>query len=285
VGLSNPRLFQKYLAKIVRRSRPPIESAYQTDWSAERVYWRNRFAQTLHTNYGLKMNPLEDDDDAVPSLELVDAIQDEHKAQKDVFIATGFRTVHTHLAELRDHGFDPLRFQRILEMGVGLGRLIRHYLPFPAELHGCDVTESVLAFVVQTLASKITTIRNSFDPPLPYDDETFDFVYANSVFTHIRLSETPAWIEELHRVVVPNGCVIVSVFNPDVHLTHLSPRDFDRLVVSEGSYEWGRDDTVREKYTFMNNELLFETWGRHFEVLELHRNFKELDNLVLRRPS
>jgi hypothetical protein len=36
------------------------------------------------------------------------------------------------LESLDAHGFDPRRFQRVLDFGVGLTRLIRHYYPFEA---------------------------------------------------------------------------------------------------------------------------------------------------------
>ena len=83
--------------------------------------------------------------------------------------------------------------------------------------------------------------------------------------------------------MAPGGCAIISVFNPDIHLTHLAPREFDRTVEQAGCLEWGRDDTVREKYIAMSSRMLMETWGARFEVLELRRNFKEQDHLVLRK--
>ena len=277
------KIIRKALAVLAHTSSTPANDVGRTDWAEERAYWKSRLTQTLQETYGLEMHPIQGDDSTAPTMKLVSQIQDPQKANADVFFATGLRTVHTHLLELRDHGFDPRDFGRIMEMGVGLGRLIRHYFPFSAELFGCDVTDSVLGFVETSLGHRVSIVRNGSRPPLPFKNDGFDFVYANSVFTHIRFGETPAWIEEIHRVVRPGGCVIVSLFNPDVHLTHLAPRDLDRQVSRNGYIEWGRDETVLENFVFLNADTLFDLWGRHFQVLELRQNFKEQDHLILKK--
>ncbi len=279
------RILSKTLTRFGISSAKSDKPDFSAYWAEERAYWSGRFTQTLKDFYDLDVHPIQVDDSRVPSLDLVTQIQDDQKAEIDVYFATGLRTALTHLHELRDHGLDPRQFGRILEMGVGLGRLIRHYFPFKAELFGCDVTPSVLDFVQRSLGDRVRTIRNDTHPPLPFNNESFDFVFANSVFTHIRFGETRAWIKELSRIVRPGGGVIVSVFNPDVHLAHLAPREFDGLVEADDYFEWGRDDTVRENYVFIRDSLLFELWSEHFRVLELRRNFKEQDHLILKKDG
>jgi SAM-dependent methyltransferase len=44
-------------------------------------------------------------------------------------------------------------------------------------------------------------------PPLPYPDGAFDFVYAFSVFTHLSVELADRWMAELRRVVKPGGLV------------------------------------------------------------------------------
>jgi SAM-dependent methyltransferase len=46
-------------------------------------------------------------------------------------------------------------------------------------------------------------------PPLPRDDDSYDLVYAFSVFTHIT-DAWVAWLIELHRVLSPGGWLIAS---------------------------------------------------------------------------
>jgi len=277
------KFMRKALAALAQTPAAPGESADRTDWAEERAYWSSRFTQTSGERYGLEMHPIQGDNSTAPPMDLVSQIQNPQKANADVFFATDLRTVHTHLLELGEHGFDPRGFERIMEMGVDLGRLIRHYFPFSTELFGCDVTDAVLGFVERSLGPRVSIAGNGSRPPLPFRTGVFDFVYANSVFTHIRFGETPVWFEEIHRVVRPGGCVIVSVFNPDVHLTHLSPRDFDRQVTKNGYLEWGRDETILENYVFLNYDVLFDLWSRSFRVLELRQHFKEQDHLILKK--
>jgi SAM-dependent methyltransferase len=48
-------------------------------------------------------------------------------------------------------------------------------------------------------------------PPLPYADASFDLVYALSVFTHLPEALQRPWMEELRRVLVPGGHLVVSL--------------------------------------------------------------------------
>jgi ubiquinone/menaquinone biosynthesis C-methylase UbiE len=109
---------------------------------------------------------------------------------------------------------------RILEMGVGLGRLMVHLFPFRAELHGCDVTAPVLEWTRSKLGQRIELRLTNLEPSLPYPDAHFDFVYANSVLTHIPCAMMSQWAAELRRVVRPGGMVIVSVLDPNHYLRH-----------------------------------------------------------------
>jgi SAM-dependent methyltransferase len=79
---------------------------------------------------------------------------------------------------------------------------------------------------------------NGLRPPLPYAVEQFALVYALSVFTHLPEELQRPWFEELARVLVPGGHLLVSVHG-DSYLPDLS-EDEQRLfragdlVVREG---------------------------------------------------
>lgn len=275
------------LKRLVRnaRKRSKLERklALEADhWRDERAYWRERIRDWYREQYGLALHPIQDDASNVPPAELVDAIQKSGKANPDTFLATGARTMLSVLEELRDHGADPRRFERILEFGVGLGRLIRHLYPLPAELHGCDVTDGVVAFTRATHGDRVQLARSELAPPLPYPEAHFDFVYANSVFTHIQTDHLHDWIDELARVTRPGGWVIVSVYGDERYLGHLAERDYDRMRRGPGYLEWGAA-VVKQNFLYAREDKLREWWGRRFDVLELRRLFKDQDQLVLRR--
>jgi SAM-dependent methyltransferase len=52
---------------------------------------------------------------------------------------------------------------------------------------------------------------NGVEPPLPYDDDSFDFLYSISIFTHLDEPLQQPWIRELERVVKPGGLIVITV--------------------------------------------------------------------------
>ena len=83
---------------------------------------------------------------------------------------------------------------RILDFGVGCGRVIRplHELCLDthltdSKLHwfGSDIDAEAIAWCSSALESIGTFVVNSHMPPLPFDDQYFDFVYSISIFTHL----------------------------------------------------------------------------------------------------
>lgn len=260
----------------------PAQNDADNYWQAEREYWVSRLKQTMQIRYELGLHEIQDDDTSTPPLALVEQIQSAEKANPDVFIASGCRTALSYLDELHDHGFDPRRFSRILEFGVGLGRLIRHFYPFSAELIGCDVTPTVVQYTQKSLGSRLECQLNSLSPPLPFPDEHYDFIYANSVFTHIQMPLVRDWISEFNRLITPGGCAIVSVFEPKEYMKFLSERDLDKIEQGDGYFEWG-EDVVRARYAYMTEPRLRREWGQYFEVLELRPHYRDQSHLILKK--
>jgi ubiquinone/menaquinone biosynthesis C-methylase UbiE len=61
--------------------------------------------------------------------------------------------------------------------------------------------------------SKATFAVNGPLPPLSYPDATFDFVHRISVFTHLSEQFQFAWIPELHRVLKPDGLLLLTSYS------------------------------------------------------------------------
>ena len=271
------REFVGLAKRVLRRSAERIRHLRK-----ERAYWHGQMECWYREKYDLQLHPIQNDRASVPPPNLVAEIQPKAKANSVSFIASGQRLVMFYLRELNDHGFDPRSFERILDFGVGFGRLIRHYYPFSAELHGCDVTDSAVTYSRGCYGDRATLASNEPLPPLPYKDESFDYIYANSVFTHIQTDSLGVWIDELARIARPGSCVIVSVFSPAPYLSHLTEREFDRIETGDGYLEWGSSH-VRQRLLFATAERHQQWWGSHFEVLEQRSHFKYQDHLVMRR--
>lgn len=98
----------------------------------------------------------------------------------------------------------------ILDWGCGTGRVIRHIpqIQEHAICYGADIDHTSINWCRQHIASVyFDCIENLY---LPYPSNYFNLVYGISVFTHIPYSETTHWLEELDRVLMPNGIAIIS---------------------------------------------------------------------------
>ncbi len=103
--------------------------SFDEGWAEERDYWLNVIGDFYQTEYGLKLHASQTDPSLVPPLDTVVKIQRANKADADAFFASGYRTALAYQTELRDYDYPANRMQNMLEMGVGLGRLIIHYFP------------------------------------------------------------------------------------------------------------------------------------------------------------
>jgi SAM-dependent methyltransferase len=163
-------------------------------------------------------------------------------------------------------------YDKVLDFGCGAGRLARFM--HPRELFGCDVNAAVVDFCTETI-SRGRFDRNDLLPPLPYADETFELVYAFSVFSHLRQDIEEAWLAELVRVGA-RGCIYLLTVHGDwvieqtlgveaeaarragfhfrsVHTRHGSSLDFpDYYEASYHTADWIRDH-----------------WGNHFDVVDV----------------
>lgn len=253
-------------------------------WRAERQYWLARLAEHYRTAFGVELDPLQSDDAATPG-ETARLVQHAAKINPDAFYATGARATLLYLQELTDHGFDPRRFEAVLDFGMGFGRLIRHWLPLGPRLYGTDVTPQAAAFCQQHLGHRVDVGQNGFEPTLPYDDNQFGYIFANSVFTHIQTKDARAWAAELARILRPGGAAIISALDENVQLFDITERELDQSLRERGGvHEWG-NDTVAQNYRYATDAAERELWSAWFDVLEIRRHFKEQRHVILRRKG
>lgn len=96
----------------------------------------------------------------------------------------------------------------VLDFGVGCGRIARHWATVNGpSFYGCDIDADAVAWCRRNLPF-VNAAVNHLEPPLPYVGETFDLVYAYSVFTHLPEHAQRPWIEELSRVIRPGGLLL-----------------------------------------------------------------------------
>lgn len=117
---------------------------------------------------------------------------------------------------LIEAGLDFGDFNRILDLGCGVGRFlfaVESELRPGQRLWACDVFEECARWCRDNI-DFAEVAHNSIEPPLPYEDQQFDFVYALSVFTHLRVDLQFKWAWEVYRVLRPDGVLFATIHGP-----------------------------------------------------------------------
>jgi SAM-dependent methyltransferase len=128
-----------------------------------------------------------------------------------VYFDSGKRIMEDMADALAQHGLGFASFRAILDFGCGCGRLVRHLdRRTDAALYGSDYAPELVQWCQKHLPIG-TFVVNGAEPPLPFDANTFDFIYARSVFTHWPEPVQLRWMNELRRVLFPGGYLLFTM--------------------------------------------------------------------------
>jgi SAM-dependent methyltransferase len=199
----------------------------------------------------------------------------------------------------------------VFDLGCASGRALRHVglTRASGRVLGSDINPNHIAFVRAYLPERVTPIHNVVFPPLPLPDQSIDFLYGLSVFTHISDFEE-AWLCEIKRILRPEGVAFITVhtertfadlrpghFLHDVtvrarhsatgvgyHVPLIGAEFFrrdgfgDRLVLTH------LDLRVNNTQVFHHTEYLRRRWGSLFAIEDIIQNAHgtHQDGIVLR---
>jgi SAM-dependent methyltransferase len=153
---------------------------------------------------------------------------------------------------------------RILEWGCGPARVIRHlsniYEINKVELFGSDYNEETIKWCNANINNTQFYLSHG-EPPLSFEAETFDCVYAYSVFTHLSERMHFDWVKELFRVLKPNGILIFSTHGDYSSFKVLFPfekKQYENgnLVIRGGIEEGKKHYASYHPPKFIKNKLL-----------------------------
>lgn len=126
------------------------------------------------------------------------------------FEATGEENAAWIGDKLAANGAAIGEFDALLDFGCGCGRVTRRWKDLPGKVHGSDYNPNLASWCAEHLG--FGDFRaNGAEPPLPYEDDTFDFIYSFSIFTHLDEPLQIPWMRELARVVRPGGLLLITV--------------------------------------------------------------------------
>ena len=110
-------------------------------------------------------------------------------------------------------GFDQYKGKKILEVGVGMGTDLKQYAQYGANCYGVDLPEGSITATRKHLETfRLTADLQVMDAEdLKFEDNIFDMVYSFGVLHHT--PETQKAIDEIYRVLKPNGKVIIMLYS------------------------------------------------------------------------
>ncbi|MBI3125291.1 MAG: class I SAM-dependent methyltransferase [Ignavibacteriales bacterium] len=163
-------------------------------------------------------------------------------------------------AMLAEHKIELPEKANVLDFGCGCGRIIRHFAAQNKyNLFGSDLNHELISWCDKNLTfGKFTT--NNLVPPLSYENNFFDLIYARSVFTHLGKELQLVWICELKRILKPGGLLYFTThgkvtiaplnkteqeqFNRNEIVLHNSFGEGDNKYSSYQSHKWTTENLL-----------------------------------------
>ncbi len=128
-------------------------------------------------------------------------------------LAAGGSTYHADLVvdALASTGMELAAGMRGLDFGCSSGRVVRVLAAAYPDLDwaGCDPIESSIAWAQENLPG-IAFDVSPVEPPLPYGDASFDFVFAISIWSHFSAGAALRWLDEMRRLIRPGGRLVLT---------------------------------------------------------------------------
>jgi SAM-dependent methyltransferase len=162
-----------------------------------------------------------------------------------------------------------------LDIGCGLGDLLRMGRGKFGSVFGCDVSGEMLAG-----CRGLEVRRQEQEDSLPYGDRCMDFATAACVYHHVSPAKRPTLTREAARILKPGGTLCIIEHNPLNPVTRTivsrSPVDVDARLLR-----------LRETRRLLEDQGLAMTSICHFLFLPeaLFRSFGRIERLMSRIPA
>ncbi|MFY9621339.1 MAG: class I SAM-dependent methyltransferase [Pyrinomonadaceae bacterium] len=136
--------------------------------------------------------------------------------------------------------------EAVLDVGCGSGRLaipLTRYLNGEARYEGFDLSHAAIKWCQENISMhfpqfrfQVSDVRNDVYAPgekrrlkaskytFPYANDSFDFVFLTSVFTHLVRADMKRYVSEVARVLKPGGRCLATFFLLNAESRELMPQ-------------------------------------------------------------
>jgi SAM-dependent methyltransferase len=209
-------------------------------------------------------------------------------ADAEYFLRSGEEQAELVMTLVRDDGADVAELDAILDWGCGCGRVLRNWKALTrTRVVGCDINPTMISWCGVNLPFADVAV-NELSPPLPFDDSSFDLVYAFSVLTHLSVPLQEAWMHDCFRVLRPGGRFVFSTMG-DHYLTLGRLNEAERREFERGNVVVLYDESSGTSLcsAYHPAEYVRTTLAADFEVKSLRpaSDFGRHDVYLVQKPE
>ena len=189
------------------------------------------------------------------------------------FVKVGSRCAKDIQAIMQLAGESIASRNSVLDFGCGCGRTLNWLSKDNASVSffGTDIDEESIDWCRKNYPD-IEFHVNDLSPPLSFPNNSFDLVYAVSVFSHLEEKNHLEWLEELHRVLNPSGFLLVSYHGTKSQAllsvqerNSIATKGFLFKVEGLGKYKLdGLPDIYQSAY--ISTSYIKEHWSKYFKI-------------------
>jgi SAM-dependent methyltransferase len=158
-------------------------------------------------------------------------------ADRDWFLESGKLGADAIRDALARNGIALEAVTGLLDFGCGCGRVTRYWRGLDGtQIAGTDLDARAVEWCRRNLPFARFDL-NGLAPPLPFEDGSFELVYALSVFTHLSEELQHDWTRELRRVLRPAGHLLITTHG-DAYAGRLTPAERERYDRGDVVVRW-----------------------------------------------
>ena len=177
---------------------------------------------------------------------------------------------------------------KVLDFGCGCGRVISwlQQLCLNYQYYGTDIDSSAIDWCKDNLSDIASFAVNPHLPPSEYATDSFDLIYAISVFTHLPEDMQFAWLQELVHIAKPGGYLLLTIHGEA--LFPYTSGEQKELFERQGFYYLKEQGTkgLPDFYqtTFHNHAYIHHLWREYFEIITIiERGILDHQDIVICR--